>query len=83
MMLLQVLPWPWNSEEHRFLYTLIVMACQYFVPLGVLSCSYANIAYVLWIKRTPGEPEHRRDQRLADAKIKVCSAWCWCGQNLG
>lgn len=66
----EILPWG-NDPGYKFIYTVMVMICQYFLPLGILLFAYTNIAYVIWIKRPPGEPEHRRDQRLADARKKV------------
>jgi len=61
----------WPDYGPRYLYTLFVMICQYILPLGLLSFAYVNIAFVIWFKRTPGEPESSRDSRMEDAKFKA------------
>ena len=61
----------WPSPLYRHYYTLALMTLQYFAPLAVLLYTYTRIAVVIWGKRTPGEAENLRDQRLARAKRKV------------
>jgi len=48
-----------------------VMVLQYFLPLAILSFTYINIGFVIWVKRAPGEAENTRDRRLAASKRKV------------
>ncbi|XP_052121643.1 RYamide receptor-like [Frankliniella occidentalis] len=60
----------WPSPLYRHYYTLALMSLQYFAPLAVLLYTYTRIAVVIWGKRTPGEAENLRDQRLAKAKRK-------------
>ncbi|GIX70072.1 RYamide receptor [Caerostris extrusa] len=43
---------------------------QYFFPLAVLIYTYTRIAIVVWGKRTPGEAQDARDQRMAASKEK-------------
>ncbi|KAH3862082.1 hypothetical protein DPMN_025043 [Dreissena polymorpha] len=54
-------------------YTIAIMCIQYVIPLIVLMFTYTRIGYIIWIKRTPGEAERRRDERIASSKRKVIS----------
>jgi len=62
--------WP-GGRHQRYVYSLAVMALQYFLPLAILLFTYINIGVVIWIKRTPGEAENTRDRKLAASKRKV------------
>jgi len=62
--------WPGGLQQ-RYVYSLVVMALQYFLPLAILSFTYINIGVVIWVKRVPGEAENTRDRRLAASKRKV------------
>jgi len=62
--------WP-NGPSQRYAYSIVVMVLQYFLPLTILSFTYANIGVVIWVKKAPGEAENSRDQRLAASKRKV------------
>lgn len=55
----------------RHIYSMALMCIQYFVPLAVLTFTFTRIGYIIWIKRTPGEAERRRDERIASSKRKV------------
>ncbi|KAJ1531675.1 hypothetical protein ONE63_000344 [Megalurothrips usitatus] len=81
----------WPSPLYRHYYTLALMTLQYFAPLAVLLFTYTRIGVVIWGKRTPGEAENLRDQRLAKAKrkmvtmmITVVAAFtvCWLPFNI-
>lgn len=61
----------WTKREHGFYYSLVLMTLQYAVPFIVLVYTYTRIAVVVWGKKTPGEAENTRDQRLAKSKRKV------------
>ncbi|KAG8223852.1 hypothetical protein J437_LFUL007873 [Ladona fulva] len=61
----------WPSPSHSYFYSMALMALQYFMPLSVLVVTYARIAEVVWGRRTPGEAENTRDQRMARSKRKV------------
>ncbi|XP_052268187.1 RYamide receptor-like [Dreissena polymorpha] len=52
-------------------YTIAIMCIQYVIPLIVLMFTYTRIGYIIWIKRTPGEAERRRDERIASSKRKM------------
>lgn len=60
------------EDRHiAYVYSMAIMCIQYFVPLAVLTFTYSRIGYIIWIKRTPGEAERRRDERIASSKRKV------------
>ncbi|XP_013774985.1 RYamide receptor-like [Limulus polyphemus] len=61
----------WDPPEQRYYYGMSLMTLQYFLPLMVLIFTYTRIAMVVWGKRTPGEAEDGRDQRLAASKRKM------------
>ncbi len=61
----------WPIERGRYIYSLVIMVLQYFLPLSVLLFTYARIAIVIWVKKPPGEAENQRDQRMAASKRKV------------
>ena len=61
----------WERAEQRQVFSVIIMVLQYFLPLFVLLFTYTRIAIVIWVKRTPGEAENNRDQRMAASKRKV------------
>lgn len=58
-----------------YIYSMAIMCIQYFVPLIVLMFTYSRIGYIIWVKRTPGEAERRRDERIASSKRKVNSVF--------
>lgn len=61
----------WPESQQRYIYSLLVMILQYFLPLFVLMFTYSSIAVVIWVKKMPGEAENNRDQRMAASKRKV------------
>ena len=61
----------WPNHKSRYIYSLVIMVLQYFLPLFVLLFTYTRIAIVIWVKKPPGEAENQRDQRLAASKRKV------------
>jgi len=64
--------WHWSSTTWRYGYTITVMVAQYFLPLAVLTVTYASITYIVWLKRRPpGEPLNERDNKLSASKKKV------------
>ena len=60
-----------DDMKLQYIYSMAIMCIQYFVPLAVLMFTYSRIGYIIWIKRTPGEAERRRDERIASSKRKV------------
>ena len=61
----------WPDNLHKYVYSLVIMMLQYFVPLLVTVFTYARIAVVIWVKKPPGEAENNRDRRIAASKRKV------------
>ncbi|XP_043664149.1 RYamide receptor isoform X1 [Vespula pensylvanica] len=61
----------WQSEKHRYYYTVALLVLQYLIPLMVLLFTYTSIAIIVWGKRPPGEAENTRDQRMARSKRKM------------
>ncbi|KAF8794946.1 RYamide receptor-like [Argiope bruennichi] len=61
----------WESNTQRYHYSMALMILQYFFPLAVLIYTYTRIAIVVWGKRTPGEAQDARDQRMAASKRKM------------
>ena len=61
----------WPDGKHRYYFSMAIMVLQYFLPLFVLSFTYARIGIIIWIKKPPGEAENKRDQRMAKSKRKV------------
>ena len=60
-----------KATFHNTLYTILLMVLQYFLPLSVITGTYSAIAFRIWIRETPGEVDHKRDQRIAKSKRKV------------
>ncbi|KAL8561787.1 hypothetical protein ACOMHN_010721 [Nucella lapillus] len=76
----------WSEERDRYIYSLILMLLQYFIPLLIITFSNARIGYLIWLKKTPGEAERDRDRRIASSKrrimkmiivVVVIYAVCW------
>ncbi|KAK6187706.1 hypothetical protein SNE40_005670 [Patella caerulea] len=61
----------WNYPTQKYIYSIVVMLLQYFVPLLVLLVTNARIGYIVWIKKTPGEALEGRDQRMAASKRRL------------
>ena len=61
----------WPENRQRYIYSMVLMILQYFLPLFVLMFTYSSIAVVIWVKKMPGEAENNRDQRMAASKRKV------------
>ncbi|XP_050533862.1 RYamide receptor-like [Daktulosphaira vitifoliae] len=52
-------------------YNEILRASHIYVPFIVLLFTYISIGVVLWRKRTPGEAQKSRDQKMVKSKIKM------------
>jgi neuropeptide Y receptor len=61
----------WRDAQQKSVYSSTIMVLQYFVPLWVLLITYTHIGFVVWLKKTPGEAESSRDQRMMTSKRKV------------
>ena len=53
----------WPNQRGRYIYSLVIMVLQYFLPLFGLLFTYTRIAIVIWVQKPPGEAENQRDQR--------------------
>ncbi|XP_076458366.1 RYamide receptor-like [Babylonia areolata] len=76
----------WQDERDRYIYSVVLMMLQYFIPLIIITFSNARIGYLIWLKKTPGEAERDRDRRIASSKrrimkmiivVVVIYAVCW------
>ena len=63
----------WERDSDKYIYSIILMMLQYFIPLIVITFSNAKIGYIIWLKKTPGEAERDRDRRIASSKRRVSS----------
>ncbi|XP_076671412.1 RYamide receptor isoform X2 [Andrena cerasifolii] len=61
----------WPSMENRYYYSIALLVLQYVIPIMVLVFTYTSIAVMVWGRRTPGEAENVRDQRMARSKRKM------------
>ncbi|XP_059170729.1 RYamide receptor-like [Physella acuta] len=75
-----------EDDNDRYIYSVVIMMLQYFVPLAVITVTNTHIGYIVWIKKTPGEAEEDRDRRMAASKrrlvkmiiiVVVIYAVCW------
>lgn len=62
----------WPNPKWRYVYSILIMILQYFLPLLVLTLTYTRIAILIWVKKTPGEIDSTREQRMVSSKRKVC-----------
>lgn len=62
----------WSMYQLRFIYNIMILLLQYFMPLLIMICAYVHIGYMIWNKTIPGEADKRRDRRIASSKRKVC-----------
>ena len=66
----------WEKESDKYIYSLVLMMLQYFIPLAIITFSNAKIGYIVWLKKTPGEAEQDRDRRIATSKRRVSVFVC-------
>lgn len=57
--------------KHSYVYSIIAMLVQYFLPLAILLFAYGRIGHTIWARRTPGEGEASRDRKMTESKTKV------------
>lgn len=67
----------WTDRTLRYIYGVVLMLLQYFIPLLVMLCTYSHIAVIVWRSRAPGEANNKRDERRKQSKKKV-GQWRWC-----
>ncbi|XP_052063118.1 RYamide receptor-like [Mytilus californianus] len=61
----------WSMYQLRFIYSIIILLLQYFMPLLIMICAYVHIGYMIWNKTIPGEADRKRDRRIASSKRKA------------
>ena len=61
----------WGSDNQRYIYTLVIMITQYFLPFVAIAVTNVCMGYVVWIKTMPGEAEISRDKRVMASKKRV------------
>lgn len=61
----------WSKQEHRMVYTWIILLLTCIVPLIMLIITYSIVGSVLWRRTAPGNADETRDQLAIRAKIKV------------
>lgn len=59
------------DRRFEYAYTATVMVLQYVLPVTITTGTYTVIVYRLWGRKTPGESDEKRDQRIANSKRKV------------
>ncbi|KFD65303.1 hypothetical protein M514_08247 [Trichuris suis] len=86
--------WTWaNETAGEYEYSLAAMCLQYFVPLLVLTLTYAGIGLKLWFSRVPGEGGHAgkfNRQRKSMVKkmlptmfiVTTVYSFCWLPLNV-
>ncbi len=52
-------------------YQVALSAIQYFIPLCIISFAYARMGVKLWLTRTPGAAQQKRDEMILVNKKKV------------
>lgn len=61
----------WTDKTAEYVYGVLIMLLQYFIPLLILILCYGRIIIAMWVKKTPGEANTSRDQRMSESKRKV------------
>jgi neuropeptide Y receptor len=61
----------WPDTPFHFIYGVIIVLLQYFIPLLVMLWSNSHIAVIVWKNRAPGEANNERDKRRKRSKMKV------------
>lgn len=61
----------WHESSQKYIYSIVTMILQYFLPIIVMGVSYTHIIVILQKHRMPGEPMQERDRRLMKSKKKV------------
>ncbi|XP_023342182.1 RYamide receptor isoform X2 [Eurytemora carolleeae] len=60
----------WQSDVFQ-VYCIVLSVLEYYAPILVSSICYSKMAHKLWIHKTPGQADIRRDDRINKNKKKV------------
>ncbi|OQV15703.1 putative Neuropeptide Y receptor [Hypsibius exemplaris] len=70
--------WPeWLAETSddrnhiSYVYGMILMTLQYFLPVGILTFTYSTIAVHIWRSKTPGAAMKDRDKKIKSEKMRM------------
>lgn len=61
----------WSSSQSKTVYTISLLLLHFIIPLMIMTVSNIHIVHILWTKKIPGEPDEKRDRRVAGSKRKV------------
>ena len=61
----------WELKRSKLAYTIVLTLVHFIIPLFVLILSNTHVVYLILSRKTPGEPDKRRDQTIASTKRKV------------
>ncbi len=54
LVLYQVCTERWSDPMHKFLYTLLLMFVQYFIPIGTIMVTHTKIIKIVQVRRKAG-----------------------------
>ncbi|XP_063442156.1 RYamide receptor-like [Mytilus trossulus] len=60
----------WSSSQSKTVYTISLLLLHFIIPLMIMTVSNIHIVHILWTKKIPGEPDEKRDRRVAGSKRK-------------
>ena len=63
----------WEDPDGKYIYSVVMMIMQYFLPVFVMGVSYTHVIVILQKHRIPGEAIPQRDARLMTSKKQVNS----------
>lgn len=61
----------WQNQEEKKIYSAVVMILQYFLPLAIMVVCYTHMGVIIWLRKTPGEQDIKRDRLQIKSKKKV------------
>ncbi|XP_063431279.1 RYamide receptor-like [Mytilus trossulus] len=61
----------WQNQEEKKIYSAVVMILQYFLPLAIMVVCYTHMGVIIWLRKTPGEQDIKRDRLQIKSKKKT------------
>ncbi|CAG2201672.1 GPR10 [Mytilus edulis] len=58
----------WSSSQSKTVYTISLLLLHFIIPLMIMTVSNIHIVHILWTKKIPGEPDEKRDRRVAECE---------------